>query len=351
MRFKALAAGGALSALILLAGCSSNGSSAIAPGPGSNHSAHSMMGAHSTLVIPIQAQLAAKPRSVKFGPSHDSCPATGQIEYISDAFNGVIDIYDSSLNLCGQITGLFSEPQGLAVHQGDLYVANTDFGDILKFHRGSTIPSRTYTDPTGQFPVDVTVLRDGTVIGSNIISQIGGPGSLSTWHRNGTFVGNFSLPNLARSFFIVAMDNGTIVNDGFDTSGFTAFWSVTCPGGACSGGTDLGEAMAFPGGVAESKKGNIVAIDQNPGLNAVDTFEMPSFILLDSVGIGNATSDNVDMDQTEVRPISEMFTGDAENNLVPCNQYKQNGSVPGTCGSTTGTGEPLGAAIDTGTGP
>lgn len=350
MRFSALAATGAVSALILLAGCSGNGSSAIAPSPGSNHNVPARsMGVHSTLAVPMQTQMLVKSRIAKQAVSHDACPATGQIEYIADAGSNVIDIYDSSLNLCGQITGLFSEPQGIAVHQGDLYVANTGFGDILKFHRGSTTPSRTYVDPTGQFPVDVTVLRDGTVIGSNIISQVGGPGSISTWHRNGTFVGNFSLPNQAESFFIVAMDNGTIVADGFDASFFSAFWSVTCPGGACTGGTELGEAMAFPGGLAESKKGDLVALDQNFGANSADTFTLPSLTLVNAVPIGNSNSDNVDMDQTEVRPISQMYSGDAGNDLVNCFQYRQNGTVPGSCGSVTGTGFPLGAAVDPGT--
>jgi hypothetical protein len=346
MRFNALAATGAVSALILLAGCSGNGSSAISPNLPTTHAgvAHNL----STLVIPLKAQMLAKARRANQGVSHFSCPATGQIEYISDAINNEIDIYDSSLNLCGQITGLFSEPQGLAVHQGDLYVANTGFGDILRFHRGSTTPSRTYTDPSAQFPVDVTVLRDGTVVGSNIISQAGGPGSISTWHRNGTFVGNFTEPNLLESFFIVAMDNGTIVNDGFDTSGIPAIWSITCPGGACSGATDLGNALGFPGGLAESKSGDLVALDQSFGANSVNTFELPSLAAV-TVPIGNSTSDNVDMDQTEVRPISQMFSGDAGNNAVNCFQYRQNGNVPGTCGSATGTGFPLGAAVDPGT--
>src|SRR4029077_18929655 len=94
---------------------------------------------------------------------------------------------------------------------------------------------------------------------------------------NGTYVGTFTPPNVSTDFFVTSFDgtNGTtVVTDGFDTSGFSAFWTGSCPAGACTGLTEIGEAMSFPGGVVDTKSGDILASDQLG--NTGDTFEMPN---------------------------------------------------------------------------
>jgi len=360
MRLSRLITIAVATATIAFAGCSASSTSAIAPGAGPAGHARTTRFAfgHSTSVLPraLQARVA---NPVKSNPnlSHNSCPASGTLIYVSDAAFGLVNIYDSGLALCGQLSG-FVEPQGITVHGGNLYVANTlgnpnGTGEIDEFHRGATSPFRKYTDPSGQYVVDVAVTGDGTVVGSNIFSPNTGIGSISTWHHGGRFVGNFVLPNMAESFFLDATDNGTLFSDGFDSINFaTTFWTFTCPAGACTSGTELGQAMAFPGGVVDTQSGDILASDQ---LSSADTFEMPSLspaTFATTSGGDTVTLDEVGSPGDGPRPggISQVYGADAVFNQTVCYQYKQNGSSPGGCGSVAGNsgGTALGVAIDSG---
>lgn len=353
MRIPTLATVAAASAVILLAGCSGNGSS-IAPTPGSG-GMHASRVNHSTSLLPpaLQSRF-GMPRQSSPNASFNTCPATGNLIYSSDAANGVVNIYDSSLNLCGQLSG-FLEPQGLGVHNHNIYIANTlgvgggTNGDIVAYHRGATTPFKTFTDPTGQYPVDVDVQKDGTVIASNIFSPNTGVGSISTFLKSGRYVGTFAPSTMALSYFVVVMDDQTVYMDGFDNTSFLpAIFTATCPLGACTGLSEVGEAMSFPGGLAESRSGDLVAFDQSFGANRVDTFELPNLTPV-SKPIGNTSSDNVDMAQTEhIGILNQIYSGDAGNNTVNCFNYKQSGAVPSTCGSVAGNanGQMLGAAVD-----
>jgi hypothetical protein len=343
MRFNTLMSIAAASAVIALAGCSANSTSAIAPSPNSAGQAHT---SRSTSVLPPAIQRMPMVRTSDAKLSFNTCPSTGTLIYAADFALSVVNIYNSSLTMCGQLTGL-TNPQGMTVFHGDLLVANTDAGNVLRYHRGAATPFKTYTDPSGQFPVGVAVLRDRTVVGSNIFSSTGG-GSLSTWHPNGTFVGNFVPPGMSESFFVAATDNGTIFSDGFDTSGFSAFWTMTCPAGACAGMTEIGEAMTFPGGVTDTKSGDVLASDQLS--NTADTFEMPS--LTPVTFSWNAGGDTDGIDGTEVfgNPVSQVYGADAANNAVNCFSYKQSGHSTGTCGTAPGNsgGQLVGIAVDPG---
>jgi hypothetical protein len=356
MRFNSLMTIAAASAVIAFAGCSANSTSAIAPGAGSAGQARTTHFGHSTSVLPraLQARVA---NPVKSSPSvsHNSCPASGTLIYVSDALLGVVNIYDSTLSMCGQLSG-FLEPQGITVHGGNLYVANTlgspnGTGEIDEFHRGATTPFRKYTDPSGPYVVDVAVTGDGTVVGSNIFNPNTGIGSISTWHHGGKFVGNFVLPNLLESFFVDATDNGTLFSDGFDSVTFTStFWTFTCPGGACAGMTELGQAMLFPGGIVDTQSGDILASDQSG--DTADTFEMPS---LSPATFGTTSGgDTVTLDELgspgDGPGMGQVYGADAALNQTVCYQYKQDGSSPGTCGSVGGNsgGQALGVAIDAG---
>jgi len=360
MRFNSLMTIAAASAAIALAGCSANSTSAIAPTAGSAGQArttHFAFG-HSTSVLPpaLQARLA---HPVKSDPrvSHNSCPSSGTLIYVSDAALGLVNIYDSTLTMCGQLSG-FVEPQGMTVHHGNLYVANTlgspnGTGEIDEFHRGATTPFRKYTDPSGPYVVDVAVTRDA-VIGSNIFNPNTGIGSISGFTRGGTFVSNVLLPNMLESFFVDAKDNGTLFSDGFDDITFTStFWTFTCPGGACSAGTELGQAMSFPGGIVDTQSADILASDQLG--NTGDTFEMPS--LTPATFATTSGGDTVTLDElgnpgdrpSPSGPVP-VYGADAVNNQLACYIYKQNGSSTGTCGTAAGNsgGQALGVAVDAG---
>jgi len=345
MRISFLHAVCAASALTLLAGCSGVGPSAVAPSSGNglmHVGLHQNTQGRSTSVLPGKFQRPAT-RGVKQFVNHNSCSATGMLVYVSDAANGVVNIYDNGTTLCGQITG-FSEPQGMTVHKHVLYVANTGFENIEAFNRGSTSPDMTLTDPSGQFPVDVAVAPDGTIIGSNIFSPNTGLGSVSTWTKTGTFVENFVPGGLLESFFITTFHNGTVFEDGFDANGFSGLWSFSCPGGVCSGDVELGEPFAFPGGLVQTKSCDLLGLDQIS--DTADTFELPSMTPATFTENGG---DNVDVDTTKTRPY-QVWTGDALNNELVCYQYKQDGSSPGSCGTVPGNtfGDDLGVAIDPG---
>jgi hypothetical protein len=251
----------AISALTLLAGCSGNGSS-IAPKP--------------TLVsLHVGGQ----------NVSYYSCPATGPIEYVSDAGNSVIDIYAGKLAgqaPCGQIVSGLNQPQELYVEVDvhDLYVANLGGNDILVYHRGQTTPYNTYTDPTAQLPEDVTVAADGTVVASNQASANNAEnGSLSTWiggPGGGTFVGNFPMTHRALDgISVIARKNGVIYfSDYLENSHSGALWTVSCPAGACGTQTRIFVNFSVPGGMEFDDTGDLLAVDETR--SRFCTFELPN---------------------------------------------------------------------------
>src|SRR5471030_618860 len=118
----------AAAALVLLAGCSSG--SALAPKmPSSTQShVHSVMGRSTSVLGPAgMLRLNRHARAGYHGASFNACPATGILVYVSDAADNTVNIFAGNLagqSACGILTG-FVEPQGLAVHDDNLYVANT----------------------------------------------------------------------------------------------------------------------------------------------------------------------------------------------------------------------------------
>jgi hypothetical protein len=217
-------------------------------------------------------------------PSFDRCPAKGMLEYVSDAVAGEVDIFagknfTSGETPCGVISGL-SEPQGLAVSHHKLYVANTDFGggsaSVIRFPRGSIIPDKTYVDTScgGEYPADVTVATDGTVIATDIVQyNCGGGGALSTWSKNGTFIGNFQTYNGANPYFITVQENGRVLYD--DNS--NNINKGSCPLGVCGAFIATGATFAFPGGLRSAsgpKTEDVVLDDQEAsGGGALTTYE------------------------------------------------------------------------------
>jgi hypothetical protein len=214
-----------------------------------------------------------------------TCPAAISVEYFSDYKNNVINVFAGKFDgqtPCGKITAGVTNPQGLYVQDSthDLYVANTGRGNVLVFHRGQNIAYDTYHDPTGQFPYDVTVSNDGTIIASNVFQQ-GGPntGSLSTWTagpNGGTFVGNFPMTNDSEGLWVSVDTHGTVYYNDIDrTSGIGALWSLTCPSGACGTQTQVaGVSFSQPGGLGIDRTNDLLANNAQPG--TAETFELPN---------------------------------------------------------------------------
>jgi hypothetical protein len=249
-----------ISSLTLFAGCSGNGSS-IAPKPN-------------------LASLHIGGQNV----SYDSCPATGPIEYVSDAGNSIIDIYAGKLAgqaPCGQIASGLNKPQELYVKVDvhDLYVANMGGNNILVYHRGQTTPYNTYTDPSAQLPEDVTVATDGTVIASNQANANNTEnGSLSTWiggPGGGTYVGNFPMTHRALDGISVITRKNCIIYFSvyLENLHSDSFFMLSCLVGAFSTQTRIFVNFSVPGGMEFDNTGDLLAVDETR--SRLCTFELP----------------------------------------------------------------------------
>jgi hypothetical protein len=251
----------------MLAGCS--GATSIAPKLAvPEHYAHSFMDSVPSVLSPL-GMLKVHPNMHRSHfKSFYSCPATGQIEYISDYYNDVIDIYAGNFNgqaPCGMITSAntLGAPQGLFVNGSthDLYVADTGNYEIEVFHRGQTTWYKAYTDVSNglQGPVDVTVAADNTVIATNIFNYTTLVGSISTWNKTtGKLIGNFPNPGGYNDYFLTVQKNGTVY---FDDNSDNVY-SGSCPLGACGTFTPTGATVEFPGGIRSADGEDLVVQDQ-----------------------------------------------------------------------------------------
>jgi hypothetical protein len=244
-------------AITILAGCAAGGTSAITQVPASQNGA---------MLHPV---------------SFDSCPATGPIEYVSDARNSIVYIYKGAFAgqaPCGQITAQLRTPYELYVQMAthDLYVANYAGSGIEVFHRGHLRPYNHYGDPTGQHTSDVAVAGDGTVIAINVFQPSGGEdGSLSTWiggPGGGTFVGNFPLTsNNTEGSSLTVDGSGTVYFDNFQGG----LWTVQCPAGVCGTQTQVAGVANASGGMAFDSSGDLLINNiGSPGFGQI--FELPN---------------------------------------------------------------------------
>ena len=102
MRFNTLMSIAAASAVIALAGCSANSTSAIAPSPNSAGQART---SHSTSLLPPAIQRVPMVRTSDAKRSFDSCPSSGTLIYAADFALSVVNINNSSLTMSGQLSG------------------------------------------------------------------------------------------------------------------------------------------------------------------------------------------------------------------------------------------------------
>jgi hypothetical protein len=267
-------------ALVLLAGCS--GGSTIAPKSFTPQShMRSLMGRIPAAVSPI-GMLKVNMRTGNHFKSFNACPAIGPLTYISDFNNSVIDIYlgpfanQAPCAVLTSVNGLVN-PQGMFVRMPSrrLYVANTGANNVVVYPRGGSLaPIQTLIDPTGQYPVDVTVASDGTVIASNIFSTVGAAGSISTWHTNGAFVGNFPMVNDLEGLFVTVQALGLrlFYSDIDATSGAGVVYKGSCPAGACGAflPTPATTNTVFPGGLrSRNADTRLIQFDQSAGPGGV----------------------------------------------------------------------------------
>jgi hypothetical protein len=349
--FTVVRALSAAAALAMLAGCS--GSPTLAPKPSGMQDLANAMMRQVPAPVGMFAALKLRPNSDHPYASFDSCPATGPITYISDYNNNVINIFAGTFKgqaACGAISGsVVLEPEGLFVGQNhNLYVANTGGGDVLEYARGGALPIATFTDPSGQFPDDVTVTNDA-VIASNISSVTQSGGSISTWHVGGKFIKNYPMTNDIQGLFVTVQKSAAdkiYFNDIDATSGEGMAYKGKCPAGVCGAFVALPATTVtlYPGGLrSRALDTHLIQFDQVAGPGGVrerykDT--NPSFPAGTPCNIGGRHPVSFDMDATA----TDLYYADAGANVGGEMLYANCGSigiVPGNPG-----GLPIGAAHD-----
>jgi hypothetical protein len=332
----------AAAALALLAGCSSG--SAIAPTMSTPLGHVHSMGHGSSVLNPVGLlKLSQHPITQSHRASFYACSTTARLEYVSDAVNGAVDIFEGGFTAgqtpCGLITGL-SEPQGLTVHQGKLYVANTTGLDILRFPRGSTTPDKTYTDSScsGEYPADVTVDSHGYVFATDIISNGCSGGQISTFKPSGTFLHNYPDANGANDYFLTVQKNDQVY---FDNNTFSIY-TASCPAGVCGAFTPTGATMAFPGGLRSATGEDVVLDDQSAaGGGALTTFEtFPTSSASCPLGAGDPVS--YDLNHSD----KHAYYADALNVVAGEVKYNDGGNVCAPVATVAMPGQPIGVAVD-----
>jgi hypothetical protein len=194
--------------------------------------------------------------------------------FVSDAENNVVNIYNTSGKLLGQIAGL-SEPQGIAADgKAYLYVVNTADSDIQIYAPPYNKPPKKLGDP-GQYPAGVAVTYNGEFVAvSNIISVSGGPGSILIF-KNGKAGFKISSSALARVYFIAFDAKGNLYADGENSSGQVVIGEIA---NATKGGKKFktltyNATIGFPGGIQVTTDDKIAIADQESA--TIYTFNQP----------------------------------------------------------------------------
>jgi|SRR5271169_2162432 len=182
---------------------------------------------------------------------------------VSDAADNVVNVYNNSGTLIGQLNGFF-EPQGLASDRaGNLYVADTANSRIQIYAKGFTSPPTTLSDP-GQYPAGVDVRGNGGLIAvTNIIDTNGGPGSV-TLYRNGVAKATILNSSFARVYFCAFDATGNLYVDGEDASGNVLVGEIAnaSTGGRTFSTLTYSAPISFPGGIQVTNSGQIAILDQ-----------------------------------------------------------------------------------------
>jgi hypothetical protein len=271
----------------MLAGCSGGNSPAAPPGaPGSTgQSVHRQFATtartDNSLLPPGIARITHEPIATK--SFMDPRAAGKPLIFVSDAANGVVDIYPQAgknQKMVGQITGL-TQPQGITTDKaGDVYVANTNSSNVLEYAPPYTgAPKMTINDPHG-FPADVAVSSTGIVAVTNICNApkcqiasgnvvIYAKGSAKSCATVSDTAFNFT-----RVMFAEFDSKGVLYVDGMNGGYQTSFGLVT---GGCNATAltylNYIYTVSFPGGMQIDKAGNIAFCDEANFV--VDTFAPP----------------------------------------------------------------------------
>jgi len=286
--FRAISAAlGASAAAATLAGCAGGASpGAFSPGA-SGAGVQSVQrqivpnGLHNSLLPANVARILHEP--VATASFMDPRAASKPLLFISDAADGVIDIYPQAgknQKMVGQITGL-TQPQGITTDkEGNLYVANTNSSNVLVYAPPYTgKPMLTIPDP-GEFPADVAVSSAGIVAVTNLCNAPNcqlNTGNVVIYAKGSKKIcASVSDPsfNFVEVTFATFDKTGNLYIDGLNGGYQTSFGLVT---GGCEARDitylNYVYTVAFPGGIQIDKAGRIAFADY--GREQIATFDPP----------------------------------------------------------------------------
>ena len=174
--------------------------------------------------------------------------------YVSDEGQGFVEIFRvPSYSMVGEITSGMNEPEGIATDKkGNLYVANLGGPTVTVYKPGTTIPSRTLSEPDG--PDDVAVGSNGYVYAADVDGGIDvyPPGATSPSSR-------LTSSDLAYGVYGLGVDgSNNVYGGGFGAAGAAV---VIFPN-ASGSGTNLGlTGLDDPTGVLIDNKNDVVVSD------------------------------------------------------------------------------------------
>jgi hypothetical protein len=186
--------------------------------------------------------------------------------FVSDFVNSDIYIYSMPLlRLKGTLTG-FGGPQGeCSDAQGNVWVTNTSFAQILKLSRTGSIEN-TLKDTSG-YPIDCAIdPTTGNLAVTNIVDAGSAPGAVVIYPNASGTPTSYTNPNQRNYYFAGYDPSGNLFFDGKDSSG--NFILSELPKGSSSARTVnvSGGTIYFPGMVQWYPAGNYLAVgDQNCG--------------------------------------------------------------------------------------
>jgi hypothetical protein len=250
---------------MLAAGCSTTGTSSLAPSTTSAQTA-----AHGDLTTNrLMAEGLVRP------PAHAASTQRGWITpdrrrhkkkraliYWGDYVNNTIDIFSAKGTnppMKGQITTGLSNPERLFVDKSlNVYATNIGYGytgNITAYKRGATTPFLTISNGVNR-PTGLTVDAAGTVYCANVGNDT------VTVYPKGQTSPSLTIPmSYSPEYLAIDRSDNLYVSSGVNVVEFA-------PGS--TSGKDLGLTIGSPGALEVDKAGNIIVIDSSA--NTIDVF-------------------------------------------------------------------------------
>jgi hypothetical protein len=139
----------------------------------------------------------------------------GDLLYISSFYSSEVQVYSYPRpKLVSTLTG-FEDPQGMCADKaGDVFVANTDAGDIIEYAHGDNTPIKTLQD-TNYYPYSCSVdPTTGNLAVANVFSQSDEDGNVVVYAKASGTGTAYAVPGLAEAFVVAYDGKGNLFVNG-----------------------------------------------------------------------------------------------------------------------------------------